>query len=57
MTTIMMDTRLIIIAIETPIKVPSRGPSIIIDCEPEFAIVSFESVGTKVVMAVEVVVD
>ena len=38
MTTIIMDTRLIIIAIEIPIKDPSRGPSII-DCERELAIV------------------
>ena len=44
-------------AIETPIKDPSRGPSIF-DCELEFAIVLCESVD-KIVMAVEisVVVD
>ena len=53
MTTIIMDTRLIIIAVEMPIKDPSRGPSIIIDCDCELAIISYESV----VMAVEVVVD
>ena len=53
MTTIIMDTRLIIIAIEMPIKDPSRGPSIVIDCECKLVIISYESV----VMAVEVVVD
>ena len=53
MITIIMDTRLIIVAVEIPINDPSRGPSIIMDCECELAIVSYESV----VMAVEVVVD
>ena len=53
MTTIIMDTRLIIIAIETPIKDPSSGPSIF-DREREFAIIVLcESVG-KIVMAVEI---
>ena len=46
--TVIMDIRLIIIAIETPIKAPSRGLSI----TPWD-----ELVGKKVVMAVEVIVD
>ena len=54
-TTIITDIRIIIIAIETPIKDPSRGLSVPV-CECEFVIVCCESECTKVVADVEVVV-
>ena len=58
MATIIMDIRHIIAATEIPIKDPSRGLSIIIDCGGEFAIVwtKYESEDIKVVVILENVV-
>ena len=58
MTTIIMDTRLIIIAVEKPIKDPSRGPSIVIDCEPSIVVdCECELITVLYESVVDVVVD